>query len=115
MTTSPGARVGGEELLDSAEEARAVDRPIEDAWRLDPIGAQGGDEGRRPPVAVRDLGPQPLADRGPAAQRHHIGLRPCLVDKDEAGGIKPALTLLPLRQPPRDLRPQLLGGKGAFF
>lgn len=66
-------------------------------------------------MTVENLGMEPLAVGRPTAQRRHVGLRPSLVYKDEAGRIKPALILLPLLAPPCDLRPELLGGQHAFF
>src|SRR4051812_12303334 len=35
---------GDEELLDPGGEELAVDRPIDHAWRIDPVMTQGGDE-----------------------------------------------------------------------
>ena len=102
-------------LFDPCGEAGAVDRLIEDEGGIDPVTTQRGDEGHRLPVTVRHLGMEPLADRRPAPQGRHVGLGPGLVDEDEAPGIRQGLELLPLLAPPGDLRPQLLGGKNAFF
>ncbi len=102
-------------FLDPCGEAGGVDRLIEDEGSIDPVAAQGGDEGHRLPVAIGRLGMEPLADRRPAPQRRHVGLRPGLVDEDEAPGIRPALELPPLRSASRYLGPELLGGKNAFF
>jgi hypothetical protein len=44
-----------------------------------------------------------------------MGVQSALVDKDQACGIRPTLELLPLRAPAGHLRPQLFGGKNAFF
>jgi hypothetical protein len=51
----------------------------------------------------------------PAAQGSHVGLCPGLVDEDQPPGINPALILLPLLAPSRDLGAELLGGKYGFF
>lgn len=102
-------------LLDPCGEGRCVDRLIEDVGRIDPVAAQRGNEGHRLPVAVRDFGVEPLADRRPPTQRRHVRLGPGLIDEDEPPRIRPALELPPLLAPPDDLRPQLLGGKNAFF
>ena len=102
-------------LLDPCCEAGGVDRLIEDELRIDPVAAQGGDEGHRLPVTIRDLGVELLASGSPAPQRRHVGLGPGLVDKDEAAGIRPGLELHPLLAPTGDLRSQLLGGQNAFF
>ena len=106
---------GHEELLDIFKEARAVDRLIEDARRVDPVAAQGREEGHRFPVAIRHLGMEPFALGCPAAQRGHIGLGPGFVDEDEAAGIKPPLVFLPLLAPPCHLGAELFGGQHAFF
>jgi hypothetical protein len=58
---------------------------------------------------------EPLTDRRPSAQRCHVGLRPCLVDKNEASQIKSALILLPLLSSSRDRGPELFGGQHAFL
>ena len=102
-------------LLDPGGEACSVDRLIEDAGRIDPVAAQGGDEGHGLPMAIGHLGMQPLALWRPAAQRGHVGLGPGLIDKDEAAGIRSALELLPLFASPGDLGAQLFGGQHAFF
>jgi hypothetical protein len=66
-------------------------------------------------MAIRHFGMEPLTNGCPAAQWCHVGLRPGFVDEDEPGRIKPALILLPLLAPSRDLWPELLGGQNAFF
>ena len=52
-------------LLDIGPEAFAVDRPIEDARRCEPIAAQGAEEGQRPPVAVRREACAPVRPSAP--------------------------------------------------
>lgn len=106
---------GHEELLDPFGKAGPVDRLIEDAWRINPVAAQRGDEGHSVPMAVRHLGVQPLTFGCPAPQGCHVGLGPRLVDEDEMSGIKSPLILAPLRAPPCDLGAELFGGKNAFF
>src|SRR3546814_13143688 len=66
-------------LLDPPGEARPIDRLVEHEGRIDPVAAQGGDEGHRLPVPVRHLGVEPLADRCPPPQRSHVRLGPGLV------------------------------------
>lgn len=53
-------------LLDPLSKACAIDRLIEHEGRVDPIAAQGGDEGHRLPMAIRHLGVESLTDRSPA-------------------------------------------------
>lgn len=104
-----------EHLLDVGQEAAAVDRAIDHARRLDPVPAQGCQEGERAPAPVRHLGHQPVAASAAAVQAGHVGLGPGLVDEDQAPGINPSLILLPLRPPARDVGSILLGGVQTFF
>src|SRR3984893_4953182 len=60
---------GDEDLLDIEAEQLAIDRTIDDPWRVDPVVAQGGEEGHRLPMAVGRLGLKPLAAQPPSAQR----------------------------------------------
>ena len=106
---------GDENLLDIGEEASAVDRPVDDAWGLEAVTAQGGEEGECPPVAVRDLGDEALAAGAAAVGSGHVGLGPSLVDEDQARRIKPALIFLPLRPSPGDVGAILFSGVQAFF
>ena len=57
-----------EELLDIGAKAFAVDRSIEQAGRIDPILAQGGEERCGLPVALRDLVDEPLAAAAPSRE-----------------------------------------------
>ena len=56
-------------LLDIGQEAFTVDRPIDHARRIDAVAAQRGEEGQRPPAAMRRFGDQPLAPRRAAVGR----------------------------------------------
>lgn len=104
-----------EELFDILKEAGGVDRLIKHAGSIDPIAAQCGKEGHRPPVTIRYFGVQPLSLWCPAAQGRHIGLGPGFINQNKSPGINPALEFLPLVPPPGDLRAQLFGGQNAFF
>lgn len=104
-----------EALLDIVGEALRVDRLVEHAGGVDPIASKSREEGHGPPVAVRHLGVEPLADRRPASQGGHVGLDPGFVDEDEARRIKPALVFLPLRPASRDRGAELFGGQHGFF
>ena len=104
-----------EKLLDIGEEVLAVDRPIEDAGRIDPVAAERGEEGQGSPVALRRFGQQFVSAWRPAAQPRHVGLGPGLVDEDEARRIKLALMGLPALAFSRDVGTILLGGEQGFF
>ena len=64
------ARLEGrdEELLDIGAEAFAVDRPVEQAGRFDPVIAKSGKERRGFPLALRDLVEKALSLRRPARE-----------------------------------------------
>ena len=64
---------------------------------------------------MRHIRDQPGAAGAAPVGTGHVGLRPGLVDEDQAGRIKPALVALPLRAPPRHVGPILLAGAQAFF
>jgi hypothetical protein len=65
-----------EELFYVGQKALAIDGAVEQAGRLDAVVAQSGEEGRRLPVAVRNLGDEPSAARRPAVEAAHVGLGP---------------------------------------
>jgi hypothetical protein len=102
-------------LLDIGQEALAVDRPVDDARGVDAVMAQSGEEGERVPAAMRGLGDQPGAPRGAPVAACHVGFGPGLVDEDQSLRVNPALILLPLSPPPRDVGTILLAGVQAFF
>src|SRR4029077_5844387 len=109
------AQGGEQHLLDIGEKADAVDRPVDDAGRLDAVAAQGGEESQRAPAPLWHLGDQTLAALTAAALAGHIGLGPGLVDEDQASRIKVPLVLLPLDAPAGDVGAVLLRGEQAFF
>lgn len=104
-----------EHLLDIGQKAATVDRAIDHARRLDAVPAQRGQECERAPAPARDFGHQPIAASATAMKACHIGLRPGLVDEDQAFGVNPALILLSLRPPARNVAAILFGGVQAFF
>ena len=95
--------------------ALAVDRPLKQPRRIDPIEAERGQEGRRVPATVRDLGDAALAARRPSAQWRHVGLGPGLVDEDQALRGDAILILCPLRAPPRHVGAIAFASHHAFF
>jgi len=110
-----GLERGGEELLDIGGEAPAVDRAVEQAWRVDPIAAQRREEGHGFPMTMWRLAPHSLSPGCPAMGAYHIGLGPGLVDEDEPLSRDPALIALPARPPARHVAPVLLGWQQRFF
>ena len=86
-----------EELLELGAKAFAVDRSVEQAGRINPIVAQGGEERCGLPVAVRDLVDQPLPLWRPAPKTGHVRPRPGLVDENQALGVNEPLIGSPAR------------------
>lgn len=110
-----GFEAGQKERPDIGEELDAVDRPVKDARRLDPVAAQCSQECLGSPVTVRYPADQALAASAPAAQRRHVRLGPGLIDEDETGRINLCLIFFPLSSPPGDVRTALLAGDCGFF
>ena len=108
-------RGGNENLLDIGEETLAIDGAVNHERRVDPIAAEGCDEGHGFPVAMRRPGHKPATLGTPAAQRRHVRLDPGIIDEDKTGGIDAGLTRLPAFAFARDVRPILLAGEQAFF
>ena len=118
-----------QDLFDIEPEALAVDRPVQEPRCDDAVVAQRCQDGQGPPVTVRPLAMQPLADRCPAAQPGHVGLGPVrraidsldrllfrlTIDEDQARRIDPMAILQPLPAPARDVGATLLGGEQRLF
>jgi hypothetical protein len=67
------------------------------------------------PMAVRRLPAQALSFQAPAMGPDHVGLGPCLIDEDEAGGINLSLMPFPACPSARDVGPVLFAGQQRFF
>src|SRR5215468_2699790 len=78
-------------LLYVSQECFAVHRPLNEHRSHDASLTQASDERYRLPVPHRRVRDQAFSAGAPAVQAHHIGGDCRLVDKYEAGGIKPAL------------------------
>lgn len=104
-----------EELGHPGEEDRPVDRAIDDAGSDDPLDAQSGQERHRRPAAVRDTPDQALTARCAAMGAGHVGLRPGLVDEDQAFRIDAPLIASPSGALASDVGSLLRGGAQGFF
>jgi hypothetical protein len=104
-----------EELFDIGVEALAVDGPVKQAGRFDAVVAQGGEESRGLPFALRDLVDEPLAPWRPATQARHIGLRPGFIDEDQPPGVGEPLTGSPSFAVATDVRAILLACDKRLF
>ena len=85
----------GQNLLHVSCEDIAVDRPVDDPWRVDAVMAQSPDEGEGLPVPVRHARIEPLPAWSPAVPGGHVGLDPCFVEEDEPSGINLVLMGFP--------------------
>jgi len=110
-----GAKDGQKHLLDIGAKAHTIDRPLDEPWRIDPIMAQGRQEGHGLPAAVGNLGVKSAPARRPSPQGRHIGPGPGLVDEDQSLSFDAALIFCPLGAPPRDLGSIPFASRHAFF
>lgn len=92
---SPGVERGDEDALNTGAEDVAVHGAVEDPGRIDPVVAQGRDEGGGGPLPERCRAQQPLALRRPSPERGHVRLHPGLIDEDQRHRVDPALMPLP--------------------
>ena len=74
-----------------SQECLAIHGPLNDHRSHHAGLTQASDERYRLPMPHRRVPDQAFSERAPTVQAHHIGGDCCLVDKDEAGRIKPAL------------------------
>ena len=102
-------------LLDPGVEGAAVDRPVEDAGRAQPVVAQPRQEGQGAPAPMRCKPLQTPACRRPAPQRGHVGLDPGLVHEHQSARFQPAPERLPSSPLAGHRGPGLLKGEQRFF
>ena len=110
-----GCESGDEEPFDIGQEPLAVDWSVEDAGCVDAFDPERGEEGQRPPAAVRGLADQTFAAPPPASQRRHIGLDPGLVDEHQTMRVDTSLSCPPSAAVAGDIGPVLLTGVCGFF
>jgi len=104
-----------EDLFDIGSKALAVDRPVEQPWRLDTVVTQGSHEGHGLPVTMRHLGFDALPARCPVPERRHVRLGPGLVEEHQTRGINQPAILDPSSSMPRDIGAILLGRDQCLF
>src|SRR5215468_2586042 len=110
-----GSKDGQKNLLDIGAKAHAIDRSLDEPWRIDPVVAQGRQEGHGLPAAVGNRGVKSAPARRPSPQGRHIGPCPGLVDEDQPLSFDATLILCPLGSPPRDLGSIAFASRHAFF
>src|SRR5512135_928386 len=109
------AQGGHQELLYVSAKAGTVDRAVDDAGRRDPVAAQHRQKGQGTPASLRHLGDQAGAAGTSSMAPGHVRLGPCLVDKDQPFGVKPALVFPPPLALASDVGAVLFAGVQALF
>ena len=116
-------------LGDPSPEGFAIDRAVEDAGRLQSIGAQGGQEGQGAPLAMGCPAQHTRALRPPSPERRHVRLHPVrpeidpqdrflavlTINEDKPMRIQSCLNPLPAPALTRHVRTQLLQREQTFF
>ena len=110
-----GTQGRDEDLFDVGEEARPVDRPVEDTGRGEPGDAQGGDERAGLPAPEWRVVVDALAPQGAPIAPQQICSDARFVEKGQGRRI-PRRRLAVPRNPSRgDVRPVVLAGAYGFF
>jgi len=102
-------------LLDIGAKAFAIDWPVEDTGRSQPIVPQGTQECQRAPVAMWRKRPQTLSFWSPPPDRRHVGLDPGLIDEDQPLGIEVLLQAPPSLSSAGNIGTSLFKGEQRFF
>jgi hypothetical protein len=102
-------------FLDIDAKALAIDRAVEQPWRLDAVVAQGGQKRHGIPVAEGRLAQEPHSAWRPAPQRRHVGFCPGLVNKNQPRRIKYGLEFQPLPAPAGNIGAVLFAGGQRLF
>ncbi len=110
-----GAEFGHQHLLHIGLEGEAIDRTVEDHRRHHAGDPQSGQEGCRLPMAIRNVGPEPLASSSATTTPGHVGRCPGLVDEHQTIRIEIELGIEPVPAPRQDVRAVLLGRVRGFF
>ena len=109
------AERGGQHLFDIGDEARAIERAVEDGGGGQLVGAEGGNEGGGLPVAVGDFRHEAGATPTPPIAARHLRLERGLIEEDEAGAVELSRLGAPVLPGRDDIRPSLFGGAQDFF
>lgn len=115
ITISPCLSVGQSISLTHAVKRSPLRGPSNTQGAAMPSCLRVSKEGHGLPVTMRCISFQPLAFSAPASCGGHIGLDPCLVQKDKTRGVEPALIRLPPIASCGNIRPFLLSREQAFF
>ena len=106
---------GNQHLFDIGHEAGAIDRAVEDGGSGQLVGAEGGNDRGRLPVAVGDLRHEAGAAPTAAIAPGHLRLERRLVQEDEPGAVELSRLGAPVLPGRYDIRSILFGGAQDFF
>ena len=111
------ARLQGrtQHFLDVVKEGLAVHRAVQEPGSLDPVRAQGGDEGVGVPVTMGGVVHAALALGSPAVAPGHAGGHAGLIKKNELLAALLLLSLSPLLSGQAHVFSFLLAGAQSFF
>jgi hypothetical protein len=104
-----------ENLLHIELKAVAIDRPLDEPRRVDPVMTQSRQEGHCLPTAVWNFACKPLATWRPSPQWCHVGPGPGFVDEDQPLRIDTTLIFYPLRSLSRYVATIAFASHHAFF
>jgi hypothetical protein len=102
-------------LLDVAEKHRPVHRAVDDGGGREASQPQRADEGRRLPVAVRDVADDALTAKGPAVQPSELRMGPAFVEKRQPPYVEMRLPEPPSLTAVGHVWTQLLSRMNNFF
>ena len=106
---------GGQHLFDIGDEARAIERPVEDGGGGQLVGAEGRNESGGLPMAVGDFCDEAGATATAPIAARHLRLERGLIEEDEPGAVELSRLGAPVLPGRDDIRPLLFGGVQDFF
>ena len=104
-----------QDLLKIDREDFGIHRAFHQKGGGDAFMAQGRNEGRTLPVAMRDGGEATLTDRAATMKTGQLGVQTCFINKHQPADIPVGLSLAPKLPCGFNIRPILLGGASRFF
>jgi hypothetical protein len=102
-------------LFDVGEEARTIDRPIEDGGGTEALETQRGDHGVRFPVTAGRVVREPETARAPTIAPEEIRGHAALIEKDVLPHVAERLPLAPVASLSGDVGTALFVGVYGFF
>ena len=106
---------GNQNLFDIRDEARTIDRTVEDGGGSELVCPQGGNDRGRLPVAVGDFRHEAGAAPTAAIPARHLRLERSLIEEDEPVAVPLRRLGAPVLPGGYDIRPILFGSVQDFF